>query len=356
MNLIGHGSYGYIFYPPLDFNDDTIIINKNENYITKLLLIKEAEVELNNQKNISNIDTKNEYHLGDYYITKSISKNINIHNLELFRSNNLSDLCLLIQKHGGIDLYKLFNKKIINSSNDYYVFLVELYRILEGIKIFNNNNLVHHDVNPKNIVYNIENNRLNYIDFSLTNKKENIINDANKSNYEYSIFHSSFPIETGFYDKDKYNEICLWSDNDIHEYCKEVKRIIIFDLNYNKVKIIKSLQDLFNFYYVIDKKLENKDIKIEAINKVNRFLSSAKNYTYDYFIKKSLNTFDLYGYGLCLLYSLRYCDIYISDELTEDLYQLALNMADLNVFTRYSIEMSQETFKNILVKYKILKL
>lgn len=355
-NLIGFGSYGYIFYPPLDFSDDTIDINKNDNYITKLLLIDDAEREIENQKLINNIDTNNEYHLGKYYMTKSMSKNIKIHNLELFKNNKLSDLCLIIQKYGGIDLFKCFNKKTKLNDDEYKLFLVELFRILEGIKLLEKNDLLHHDINPKNVLYKKDCNKLNYIDFSLTNKKEIIIKESINSTYEFSIFHSSFPIESGFYNKKSFDEIKLWNNEYINEYCKELKRIIIFDLNNYETSIIKSLKELFYFYYVIDKKLENKEIKIEAINKINKFLLTVKNNSYECFLKKSLETFDLYGYGLCLLYTLRFCDIYLTDELSEELYELALNMADLNVFTRLTIETAQEKFKNILVKYNIIKL
>ena len=144
----------------------------------------------------------------------------------------------------------------------------------------------------------------------------------------------------------------------INEYIEEIKRVILFNLRIQPTKLIKSIKELFFFYYVIDTKIniENKDIKFKAIDNIGAFLLDIKSYTYDEFMEKSLNTFDLYGYGLCLLYSLRYCDIYLSDNLAEELYKLALDIADLNVFTRLTIEKAQEKFKSILINNKILNL
>ena len=352
-NLIGYGSYGYIFHPPIDFNYGLLKLDDNTQYIIKLLLNIDGEDEINNQILISNIDKNNEYHLGGYYKINTIPDSININDFSLFYSYNISELCLIVQKYGGIDLYTLFKNKIINNFEDYKLFLLEIYRMIEGIKLFNQNNLIHHDINPKNLVYDKKNNRLNFIDFSLTTTKEKIINDTN---YEFAIFHGSFPIESGFYNKKVYEKVMLWDDSCINSFCDKIKTEILHKKSRNETKIVRALKDLFLFYYVLNDNKIDKDVKYEAINDLNLFLLNMKQNSFDKFINKSLDTFDLYGYGLCLLYSLRFCEIYISDNLKEELYDLVLKIVDLNVFTRLSIEKAQHKFKNILVKHNILNL
>jgi hypothetical protein len=352
-NLIGYGSYGYIFHPPIDLNINELKLDENSQYIVKLLLNTDGDNEINNQTLISKIDKNNEYHLGNYYKINTIPNSIDINDFSLFNSYNISELCLIVQKYGGIDLCCVFKNKIIYNFEDYKLFLIEIYRMIEGIKIFNQNNLIHHDINPKNLVYDKKNNRLNFIDFSLTTTKEKIINDTN---YEFAIFHSSFPIESGFYNKKIYENIMLWDELSINSYCDNIKKEISHKINKNDTKIVRALKDLFFFYYVLDNKKTSKDVKYEAINNLNLFLLNIKKNSFDDFIKKSLDTFDLYGYGLCLLYSLRFSEIYLSDNLTEELYDLALKILDLNVFTRLSIEKAQNKFKNILIKHNILNL
>jgi len=351
-NLIGYGSYGYIFHLPVDLNIELLKLDENNEYIIKLLLNIDGENEINNHTLISNIDKNNEYHLGYYYKIDTIPDSININDFSLFNYNDISELCLIVQKYGGIDIYQLFKKKIINNFEDYKLFLIELFRMIEGIKLFNQNNLIHHDINPKNIVYDKKNNRLNFIDFSLTTTKDKIINDIN---YEFSIFHVSFPIESGFYKKKDYENIVLWDELKINSYCDKIRKEILNKISKHDTKIISELKDLFLFYYVLDDKA-GKDIKYDAINNLNLFLLNVKNYSFDDFINKSLDTFDLYGYGLCLIYSIRYCENFLTPNLKEDLYDLALKILDLNVFTRLSIENAQNIFKNILVKHNILNL
>ena len=355
-NLIDYGSYGYIFYPPDDFNYTILNLDSNIQYIIKLILNNDGDDEINNQILINNIDKNNEYHLGCYYKINTIPKSINNHDFKLFNSYDISELCLIVQKYGGVDLYKAFKNKLINNLEEYKLFLIEIYRILEGIKKFNENNLIHHDINPKNIVYNKSINRLNYIDFGLTTNKQTIIINSNDSNYEFGIFHSSFPIESGFYNKNIYEEIINYDEKNINSYCYEIKKEIIYNIYKKESKIVSALKDLFSFYYVLDNSKKSKDIKYDSLDKLNKFLINLKNNSYEDFINKSLNTFDLYGYGLCLLYSLRYCEIYLNNDLKEELYELALKMADLNVFTRLTIETAQNQFNDLLVKHNILQI
>jgi len=353
-NIIGKGSYGYIFYPSihqLDKNEPD-----NEKYISKLLLKEHAEIEINNYSIIKEFDSMYKYHLGVYEMNVPID--LNLKEYDLFKNEKIEDLSLIITKYGGIDLHNFFLNQKINYS-DIILFLNEFYRILKGIKLFNDNNIIHHDINPQNIVYDISNNRLNYIDFGLTNLKENIIKDSYKSNNEYSIFHSSFPLESGFYNKDIFNILINSSDDEINK----IYKVIYYDLtNKNKnnnisnnnlrihiENLIGNIYEMFKYYYLIDNNFYMKRI----LNDLNDLFKNIKKYNYNTFLNKSLNTFDLYGYGITLIYSLHFIKDLIPTNLFNKLLDFGLNMTNINIFNRISIEEALIIFEQILIDHDI---
>jgi hypothetical protein len=119
--IIGNGSFGYIFFPCLEFSEK-IEINKEE-YITKLLFYEDAEDELNNIKLINNIDLSCNYHLGPCYKTTLVDDIyrdiINDYKLSLFKKIKYNELVPLIMKNGGYNLnyyaktFKLYSKLVV---------------------------------------------------------------------------------------------------------------------------------------------------------------------------------------------------------------------------------------------------
>lgn len=352
-NLIGKGSYGYIFSPPLDFDYEIFNLEKDKKYVTKLTTLKDGLEELKHNDLICNIDVLNEYHLGKYYISPVKKENIDIDDFKLFDTNDYDDICIIIQKYGGNDLYEGIKNNMIKNYDEFKKFIIEFYRILNGLKILNDNNILHHDINPKNIVYDIKTNRLNLIDFNLTNKKENIKLQILNSNYEFAIFHNSFPIETGFYNKNDYEKLKSYTEKDLLNYWNFIKQKVLYNIKIDN-DLINSIKLMFSYYYLLDEIKKNNKYKESIIENLKIFFFEIKNYDYDDFIDKSLNTFDLYGYGLTLLYAVRLCDKYIPTKLSDDLYDFILEIINLNVFERPTIEEVQKDFLNILENHKII--
>ena len=361
--IIGTGSYGYIFSPCLKFEDKLDI--DIEKYVTKLQIQCDTENEINNIKMINNIDKNNEFHLGKHFLVKlneNLYKNmIYDYNLNLFTDYNIKELTVILIKNGGYDLdnySKIFKKWSSTQKEKIYIFLKEFYRILQGIKLFNDNNIVHHDITPKNILYDIENNRLNFIDFNLTNTKENIINLSRKSNYDYSIFHSSFPLELYFFNITKFNQLIKKSDIDIHDtfykiYCYFIKNKKP-STNKSINKLINSFSELFSYYYKLDDKINKKDIIKDILYDYKLSLLNLKKIDYTDLIINTLNTFDSYCYGLTLIYILNHIEHIIQNDLFLKLMDLGIKMSSIDLSQRISIEESLLLFKNILEEYKIL--
>ena len=91
-NLIGYGSYGYIFYPPLEFNYELLNLDKNIKYVTKLILKIDGDDEIHNQLLINKIDISNEYHLGCYYKSEIKPNIININDFKRDDENEMEIL------------------------------------------------------------------------------------------------------------------------------------------------------------------------------------------------------------------------------------------------------------------------
>jgi serine/threonine protein kinase len=351
-NIIGEGSYGYVFNPPLDFDYDEFNLKKDKNYITKLTTKDDATAEINNQELILSIDKFYEYNLGKYYMTKLNTKQININRLKIFNKNDINNLYFIIQENGGYDLSKVCKLNKIKNYDECKKLIIEFYRMLNGIKILNENNIIHHDIKPSNIVYDKNNNRLNFIDYNLTIKKSDIISQATKSEYDLSLFHASFPIELGFYNKNEYELFKTYDDKKITQIWNKITKKILNNIKSDN-ELIKSIDKLFNNYYLLDKINEN-SIKGRILQNLKNFLFEIKSNDYTVFMQKSLETFDLYGYGIVLMYISRHYSYLIPPDILEELYELSLKILDLNVFTRISITETNEIFTEILKTYELI--
>ena len=354
--IIGNGSFGYIFKPCLKFND-TLNINK-EKYITKLLYNDDAEDEFNNIKLLNNIDISGNYHLGTCYKTKlddKIYKDIiNDYKLSLFKDLKTDELSCIIMKNGGNNLNyyaKIFKILSVDKIDMIYSFIKEYYKLLEGIKLFNNNNIILHDIKPANILY--DENKLVFIDFSLTNTKDTIINLAYESKYDLSIYYSSFPFETNYYNFNKYNNLKKKVNYDINIFCSNLELALTTKINIKNLN--KNLVDLFNelstYYYNSRNYKKKNEIIKNMLIKFKDLLINLKKMNYAKFIEKSLNTLDTYSYGVTLIFILNHIEHIIPNELFIILMDFAMKLSFIDLDNRLTIDNALLKFKFIINEY-----
>lgn len=365
---VGEGSYGCVHKPPLSCKNKRKQV-KGDNRVSKILTKKNAKDELNEFFLISEADKNGEYHLGRP--TSCAPDKIDSNMIAIRECNTLEKkhrhkygmriskddmdkFMLLIMKDGGYNIEQFsaqFKRQKPNAENMKQVrdFLIEGFRLIEGLHLFLENDIIHHDLKAQNIVYNPKENRINFIDFGLMNKLSNVRREANNSSYGYDI-HWSFPFEISLWNKSKFSPFSRYT------YQRRLESIK------NKVANIK---DYCAYAFEVMYKNNTSDIG-EHILDYTDFLSTMKM-TYDDFLDKSTSTFDLYGVGLAFMTFYHNTEHIFEalekemnmkmDEKTDmtfDFYKLFTSMVSPNLNTRSTVDEVHDKYMDILLDSGLL--
>ena len=360
--VIGEGTYGCVHKPSLECDNKKI---NYRNKVSKLLSTKEADKEITEYKIIENIDHDNEFYLGNP-VKCDVKKNTqNIKSISKCKNGekflkDIQKLSLLIMEDGGKNL-AIFARDVkkweINKSNieKIELFWIEAHRILLGLKAFIDNDIVHHDLKPQNIVYDIEKNRINFIDFGFMTTKKKILNKSKNSEYYLSNFHWSFPFEIEFYNKNKYIKYSKESKKKKAKYYNT----IIDDLK--TLKDVKSTKAINTFFsHVIKPELytdDNYEESIEIFLKdyYRMIINNMTEDKYDEFLEKSVNTIDIYGVGIAFFFVFNYSFQFLNEYAIENFTELFYYMVSPNLYQRYDINTIIEKYENILENSGILR-
>ena len=364
---VGEGSYGCVHNPPLKCENQRK--QEHASKVSKILTKRNAQDELNEFFLISKADENGEYHLGkpSSCIPAKIDSNMaairecdtlerkyNDKYGQRIHTKDIDKFMLLIMKHGGYNIEqfaKQFKSQNANSVNMKLIqdFLIEGIRILEGLQLFLDNDIIHHDLKSQNIVYNPKENRINFIDFGLMNKISNVRREAEKSEYGYDI-HWSFPFEINLWNKSKFSPFA-------HSNKQRKQRSI--------QSMVKKIKDKCAYTFDVLYMTNNKDIE-DHFTTYEDFLLTMDT-DYEEFLDTSINTFDLYGVGLAFMEFYNNTEhILESLELEMDLkmnknthlskqfMDLFLSMIDPNVYTRTNVMAALYEYQHILVDTGIL--
>ena len=344
--IIGEGTYGCVHKPSLKCTRKK---QKYDNKVSKLMLHKDANEELEENILISKIDKNKDFSLGKPEKCKpaKTKKNLaSINNCEDFDKNDVKDYSLLIMTDGGTNL-KQFAKKMYelqkSSENQkkMEMFWIEALRLFYGLLKFNESDIIHYDIKPQNIVYNSETNRLNFIDFGFMTTKDNVKSKIKKSNYRLAIWYWYYPFENMLLN---YNEFVDF----VNKPLENKKKLI----EYLKERAIKTdeTEHFSEFYdYVGD------DIKLSNDSKFIELLLKLKMNDYKKLIEKTLDTDDSYCLGISLYYTLRKTLHLIPSGLADNLKELFENMVTASMYERYEPEELIEKYELILDESGLLK-
>lgn len=345
--VIGEGAAGCVHKPSLECKNKKI---DYKNKVSKLMDIDNANDELDEYKLISKLDKNKDFYLGKPVscLPAKTKKNLKAINLcEDFDSQDINDYKLLLLKDGGNNLKELgkkYSELSINSNNTKKVelFFIEAHRLLFALKVFLDNNILHHDLKPQNIVYNEDTNRINIIDFGFMMDKKKILKDLKLSKYKHATFHWNWPFELVFLNKNNYVKIANKSTEEKAKFFNELK-----DSKYLNVK------DKMKLFYQTTCNDKN-FIKLNSANFLSTIIN-LNNDEYENFIIKCINTLDIYGVGISLMYVLQKSEHLLKKNLFIDLEELFKEMISAAVFTRPNIDILLNKYENILEYHSMLK-
>jgi serine/threonine protein kinase len=370
--VVGEGSYGCVHKPSLHCVNNPEI--QYDDYVSKIMKTKEAKNELKEFVTIGRYDPTNEFHLetpilcqpelDDKIIKKDISQCNYIKSSEVKARPN--DYKILVMKFGGPDLKNLCGKelkKYLSTKTKIKTnqFWLEVLHLIKGLKFFKDNGLVHNDIKPQNILFDMETGKLTFIDFGLMRSKREIISTSNESNNFLGIYHWSYPFECGIMNKniyDKYKKLTLPKKN---KYKKELSDMILYDTKQNTFDISMANPHAFNIIFMyIDKDGDTPSDNVkygyiqDFFNGINNLMSTE---SYNTNLDQIIDSIDIYGLGFTLQYILNcfYKENAIDEDFFNRLSEFFYKMYDFNLETReLDIDKLINEYETILLDTGIL--
>ena len=167
---------------------------------------------------IDNADRALQYYLGKPEQCKVSDNSTNLEAIKKCKQMgrqvlvDIDSYSLLLMEDGGINLETFGHnmKKLKNTSENQKkmeLFWIEAHRLLVGLRVFLDNDIIHHDMKHPNIVYKEAENRLNFIDFGLMTSKSKVEASLRNSDYWLANYHWSFPLELAFTNRYDYNKL-----------------------------------------------------------------------------------------------------------------------------------------------------
>jgi serine/threonine protein kinase len=368
---IGVGSYGCVYRPSLKCESKIVDYTGK---ISKLLHKKNSIREIDEYMKIANIDKNKDYFLGTPEKCKvdvndalaTVDKDCTI-----FSPNNIDQFELLISKDGGMDLDGFLNKEldtyIKNNTSPTIVddFLLNIHNLLVGIKLFIDNDIVHYDIKPSNIVFDKNTDKFNFIDFGLMSNINKTISDINAGRQKTNI-HWSYPIEYGFLNKTavvnyKYTQSKTKTKKFISFIQNTFSKIndLYFKDYFSQIsataekkeldKIVeKSKSFSHTFVYMNDmlNPLTNQDKALMATTAITSM--NSYNGRYDELLEKCIKTMDTYALGFTInnIFNKMFLLHHISREKYIELHMFCRQLFDFNIETRLGDP------EQILLKYE----
>ena len=375
--IIGEGAYGCVHKPSIHCKTPPRKGFNYTNYVSKIMTTKNAQKELDEFVIIKNMDPTNEYHLGSPILCKpNINQSVK-QSIEKCKYIKLTDVqanpnyySLLLLKFGGLDLKVLSNTYLakylkINTQKRTDNFLIEVHHLIKGLQFFKDNNIVHNDIKPQNILFNSKG-KMKYIDFGLMRTKQEIINLSKINDNFLGIFHWSYPFDCGFMEKIEYDKYKNLNVLDKTLFKNEFSKLIINDskgvnskINALKVPIHNpnSFKILFT-YLNPDNTIPNASTQYGYINSFfNGFNVMINTKSYDDVLNYIIDSIDVFGLGFTLQFmanSFKKLHALSLSDFTR-LSAFFYKMYDFNPLTRViNIDLLLNEYENILLELGVL--
>jgi len=368
--IIGEGSYGCVHKPSLHCDKLPRPDFKYDNYVSKIMKIKEAKKELDKFVIIDSIDPNDKYHLGNPImckpeITKTLIKDVSsCKHINNFKKDQ-DEFSLLLLKYGGYDL-KTFCSHIpkyfsTNKKEKLNKLLLEIHHLLKGLRLLKKYGLVHYDLKPQNILFNTETGKMYLIDFGLMNDKETIIENSKENSNYLGVFHWSYPLETGFMNKTHFDKYFKGKKPKRESIQKKLTDTIItdsvidsYDLPLKNPGAFKTIFTYLNLKNVVP----TNAVQNGYLNSFfYGFNETIKRLNYDDVLDQIVDSIDIYGLGMSLQY-LTNClmrNNIITDIEYNKLTIFLNKMWEFNILDRNTdIDNIIEEYENLLLELGVL--
>jgi serine/threonine protein kinase len=380
-NVIGEGAYGCVFKPSIHClqnpNNEKDQKFRYKDYVSKIMKNKDAQMELNESIVIGSYDPSNVFHLGtpilcqpelnDKIINNEISKCKYIKSKDI--KANPTDYKLLLMKFGGPDLKKLCSSELqsylstkATSRIKTDKFWLEVHHLIKGLKFFKENGIVHNDIKPQNILFNLKSGKLKFIDFGLMRSKDEIISSSKEGKNYLGIYHWSYPFECGIMNKPNYNAYNRLTAAKKTKYEEELYDMIIDDKTVNSFKMPISNPGAFNILFTYIDPDGNQPPDSTKYIYIDDYFDGINNlmskYSYDTNLDRIIDSIDIYGLGFTLQYMLNcfYRQNAIDTDFFKRLSNFFYKMYNFNLEKReLDIDILINEYETILLETGILR-
>jgi len=290
--LIAKGSYGCVYNPSIRCLGES----KRRKGVSKLMKRRDAKDEVAEQQIVDIIDPDYRYHLKPSEICKigDLDEEDNIDACSLTKGANIDNLRekyrLLQMENGGISMTSLINKihEIGGSMTESYAIKItmSLENLFEGLVDFFDNQYVHFDIKPDNIVYNEATNRFNFIDFGLSISSKSIGHVMGKRNNMFSRGYFIIPIET--------NILLEFSSMQPEDLKDDVYLSELSHATYSGSA---------SSYKLINKGIAESDLYLKPfVDDVKKYGEIGEKYTFKEIAIKMVEKIDIYSLGISLVF------------------------------------------------------
>ena len=372
--VIGEGSYGCVHKPSIHCTTTPKPDFDYKKYVSKIMKTPNAEKELAEFVTIGKIDPKDEYHQGqpilcnpkldDANVKKEIRrcKRLDLKDFE----TNPNNYSLLVMKFGGPDLKALCNKYLIkylekDKETRTDNFWLETHHLINGLKFFRDNGIVHNDIKPQNILFNSKNGQMRYIDFGLMRTKKDIITSSKDNTNYLGIYHWSYPFDCGFMNYTNYNNYKSSSEADKKNFKNQLSELIVSNSKVNTIGLPISNPEAFNILFTYlnpDDKSPNASTQYGYINSFfDGFNDMIKTQTHEKCLNNIVDSIDVFGLGFTLQFMANCFKRHnvLSLEVFTRLSSFFHKMYDFNPLNRViDIDTLLNEYENILLEIGVL--
>jgi len=369
-DVIGEGSYGCVHKPSIHCKSDVYKNFNYDEYVSKIMKTKHAKDELNEFLVIGSYDKTNEYHLGEPVMCSPKLNDKVIHDIKKCHhisgqdvADNPEDYKVLLLKFGGPDLKHFCNDEIIeylktDKQEKTDKFWLEVHHLLKGLKFFNDNGIVHNDIKPHNILFDIKTGKLKYIDFGLMRKKSDI-KKSSENNVNYlGSFHWSYPFDCGFMNREIYNRFSKSPEDTQVDYIVELTKMIVFGDKTNKFGLPIKNPNAYNILFEYIKPNITRAEKLSFFDEfMNGFGFLVQAYSYSEVLNRIIDSIDVFSLGFTLQFMVNCFNKQkaINVDTFTRLSTFFNKMCDFNSATReINIAKLIDEYENILLQTGIL--